>query len=263
MSEKRGENYPSLVEIMRTLLGPEGCPWDREQTLKSLRPYVIEEAYEVVEAVDAGEAAQLREELGDLLFLVVFQTELARRRGWFDHDDVIGGVCEKMERRHPWVFGDEEVDGVEGSSERWEAMKAKEKVAEKGELGALDGVPSALPALLRAVRVGEKASAVGYDWPDAGGPRQKIDEELAEMDEALERGSREHAERELGDLLFSIASFARKEGFNPEASLRGALSRFTDRFGHAEASARADGKSLRELDEASLDELWRRAKDAL
>jgi MazG family protein len=220
---------------------------------------VIEEAHEVVEAIDAGDPAALREELGDLLFQVVFQAELASRAGWFGHDEVLRGIADKMVKRHPWVFGDEEVAGSAGSSERWEAMKA----AEKGERGALGGVPASLPALLRAVRVGEKAAAVGYDWPDAGGPRHKIDEELAEMDEALSRGDRAHAEKELGDLLFSIASFARKEGFDPEAALRGALARFSGRFSHAEAAARAEGRGLRDRTPEELDLLWERAKAAL
>lgn len=259
MHERAGEGYAELVEIMRRLLSPEGCPWDREQTLRSLRPYVIEEAHEVVDAIDADDPGALREELGDLLFQVVFLTELSARAGRFGHQDVLRAVGEKMVRRHPWVFGEETVEGSEGSSERWEAMKA----AERRERGALDGVPASLPALLRAVRVGEKAASVGYDWPDAGGPRHKIDEELDELDAALSAGDRAHAEAELGDLLFAIASFARKEGFDPEAALRGALGRFSARFAHAERAARDEGRVLRERTPEELDALWERAKAAL
>ncbi|MGB5350263.1 MAG: MazG family protein, partial [Polyangiales bacterium] len=177
MSEQ-GQSLTRLVELMRTLLGPEGCPWDREQTLQTLRQYVIEEAHEVVEAIDHGTPEMLREELGDLLLQVVFQAALTDQKGWFDIDGVVDAICEKLVRRHPWVFGDQKVDDASGAIHSWEAIKAKEKK----DRGALSGVPVALPGLLRAVRIGEKASAVGYDWPDAGGPRAKIGEELKELD---------------------------------------------------------------------------------
>jgi MazG family protein len=243
---------------MRTLLGPNGCPWDREQTLKTLRQYVIEEAHEVVDAIDEGTPEMLREELGDLLLQVVFQAALTEQSGWFDIDGVVDAICEKLVRRHPWVFGDEEVDDASGALDAWEAIKAKEK----RDRGALSGVPVALPSLLRAVRIGEKASAVGYDWPDAGGPRAKIDEELNELDEAAANGDRAALEHELGDLLFALATYGRKQGLDPEAALRGSLNRFSSRFRHCELAALADGKTLREYDEPELDELWERAKAA-
>jgi len=241
---------------MRTLLGPNGCPWDREQTLESLRPYVIEEAHEVVHAIDEGTSEMLREELGDLLLQVVFQAALTERRGWFDIDGVVDAICDKLVRRHPWVFGDEQVEDASGAVDSWEAIKAKEKQ----DRGALSGVPIALPSLLRAVRVGEKASAVGYDWPDAGGPRAKIDEELKELDEAAASGDMDALEHELGDLLFALATYGRKQGLDPEAALRGSLNRFSSRFRHCELAAQADGKSLRDYDEPALDRLWERAK---
>lgn len=256
MSERRGESLPRLVEVMQALLAPGGCPWDREQDLRSLRQYVIEEAFEVVDAIDRDSPEMLKEELGDLLLQIVFQAELARTHGWFVIDEVVDAVCDKLVRRHPHVFGDESADSASGAIAQWEKLKK----AEKRNRGALDGVPVALPALLRAVRVGEKASAVGYDWPDAGGPRSKIDEELAELDEAIAADDREAAEKELGDLLFSIASFARKQGMDPESALRVALDRFSDRFGHAEKAARAEGRALDELDDEELDRLWREAK---
>ncbi len=263
-TEHRGDNLSELVDIMRRLLGPDGCPWDREQTLETLRPYVIEEAHEVADAIDRGDRDALREELGDLLLQIVFQAELARAEGSFVLDDVVTAIIEKMVRRHPWVFGDEGVDGADAALDRWEAIKAQEK-AKKGDApkGALEGVPVSLPALLRAVRVGEKASAVGYDWPDAGGPRAKIDEELQELDEALASGDAAAAEAELGDVLFSIASFARKQNLDPEAALRKALGKFTDRFEHAEGSAAKEGQGLRDLDPEQLDALWQEAKRAL
>lgn len=256
MPDADGTSLPELVEVMRTLLGPEGCPWDRAQTLESLRPYVVEEAHEVVCAIDGGRPEPLREELGDLLFQIVFQAELARRKGWFGLDDVIRGIAAKMERRHPWVFGDEEAGEAGDVLHRWEAQKAKEKQAR----GALGGVPVALPALLRALRVGEKAAAHGYDWSDAAGVRAKVDEELAELDEALASGDGAEAERELGDVLFALASLGRKRGLDPEAALRGTLDRFSTRFRHAEQAAEAQGTCLRDLDDAARDALWEDAK---
>ncbi len=243
---------------MQTLLAPDGCPWDREQTLETLRQYVIEEAHEVVDAIDNGTPEMLREELGDLLLQVVFQAALTDRKGWFDIDGVVDAICEKLIRRHPWVFGDEKVDDASGAINRWEAIKAKEKK----ERGALSGVPVALPSLLRAVRIGEKASAVGYDWPDAGGPRDKVNEELRELDEAAADGDQAALEHELGDLLFALATYGRKQGVDPEAALRGSLNRFSSRFRHCELAAQADGKGLRDYDEPELDAMWERAKAA-
>ncbi len=257
MSEK-GQSLSRLVEVMRTLLGPDGCPWDREQTLDTLRQYVIEEAFEVVDAIDHGTPEMLREELGDLLLQIVFQSALAEANGWFDVDDVVEAICEKLVRRHPWVFGDQRVDDASGAVNSWEAIKAKEKK----ERGALSGVPTALPGLLRAVRIGEKASAVGYDWPDAGGPRDKIDEELRELDEAAQSGDQAALEHELGDLLFALATYARKQELDPEAAVRASLNRFSSRFRHCELAARAEGKDLRDYDDAELDTLWERAKAA-
>lgn len=255
MSEQ-GQSLARLVELMRTLLGPGGCPWDREQTLETLRQYVVEEAHEVVDAIDHGTPEMLREELGDLLLQVVFQAALTEQKGWFDIDGVVEAICDKLVRRHPWVFGDEKVDDASGAINSWEAIKAKEKK----ERGALSGVPVALPGLLRAVRIGEKASAVGYDWPDAGGPRHKIDEELQELDEAAENGDMAALEHELGDLLFALATYGRKQGLDPEAAIRSSLNRFSTRFRHCELAAQADGKSLRDYDEPALDAMWERAK---
>jgi MazG family protein len=255
---EQGRTLTRLVELMDTLLGPNGCPWDREQTLESLRQYVVEEAYEVVEAIDHQLPEVLREELGDLLLQVVFQAALAQRQGWFDIDGVVDAICEKLTRRHPWVFGEEKVHDASGAINSWEAIKAKEKK----ERGALSGVPAALPALLRAVRIGEKASAVGYDWPDAGGPRHKIDEELRELDEAAARGDRVALEHELGDLLFALSTYGRKQGLDPEAALRASLDRFSSRFRRCELAAQVEGKSLRDYSAPELDALWERAKAA-
>ncbi len=256
MSENRGESLPRLVGIMRRLLGEDGCPWDRAQTFESLRPYVIEEAFEVVDAIDGGSPAHLSEELGDLLMQVVFLSELARARGWFGVDDVVAGIADKLERRHPLVFGDASVRDAEEVRGSWERIKAEEK---KGR-GILEGIPVAMPALTRAVRVGEKAARVGYDWPDAAGVRAKVDEELAELDAARDR---EEEERELGDVLFALASWARKRDIDPEAALRGTLSRFGERMQAVEREAARDGVRLESLDAEALDARWRAAKEKL
>lgn len=264
--DEQGTTLPKLVGIMRQLLGPEGCPWDRKQTLESLRPYVIEEAFEVVDAIDQGEPEALREELGDLLLQVVFQAELARSKGWFGADGVIDAICEKLVRRHPWVFGNEPVENADDAMNQWERIKAEEKRlrAERGlapkPTGALSGVPVALPALLRAMRVGEKASAAGFDWLDAQGPREKVDEELRELDEAVRNGDKAHQQDELGDVLFALANFARKQGLDAEAALRGTLDRFSRRFRHVEEQAETAGRSLKNMSQDELDELWNQAK---
>ncbi|MCB9591424.1 MAG: nucleoside triphosphate pyrophosphohydrolase [Sandaracinaceae bacterium] len=248
-----GERFAALVEVMQRLLGPDGCPWDRAQTPETMRRFVIEEAFEVVEAIDGGDPAELREELGDLLMQVVFLGELARTRGWFTTGDAIDGIKDKLVRRHPHVFAGASVRDEAEVLERWEAIKR----TEKADRGLLDGVPASMPALLRAVAIGEKAARVGYDWPDAEGVRAKIDEELRELDEAP---TPEDEARELGDLLFAITSWSRKRGHDPEASLRGALRRFEGRMARVEAEARAQGVALEDLDAEELDVRWERAK---
>jgi MazG family protein len=209
-----GATLPRLAEVMQRLLAPDGCPWDREQTLLSLRPFVIEEAYEVVDAIDSGSPEDLREELGDLLMQIVFQAELARRQGWFGLDDVVAAISEKLVRRHPHVFGDTTVSGTEEVLANWEKLKA----AEKKDRGLLDSLPKSLPALLRAVRIGEKAARVGYDWPDVSGVRAKIDEELAELDVALSADDAKRAEEELGDVTPKPRSAARWIGSRRDCS---------------------------------------------
>jgi len=247
---------------MARLLSPEGCPWDREQTLESLRPYVIEEAHEVVDAIDRRDLPHLREELGDLLLQIVFQSALAEREGETDRfhiDDVIQGICEKLVRRHPHVFGDEHAADSSAVLARWEELKAKEKAGR----GVLDGVPVAMSALLRAQRVGEKAAHLALDWPDAEGPRRKLDEEIAELDEALRAGDREWIEAELGDILFTVTSIARKHNLDAEAALRRTIDTFARRVGHFEGTLRARDIDPRGLSAEQLDVLWNDAKEAL
>lgn len=257
LAEQKGQTLTRLVEIMQRLLSPVGgCPWDREQSLQTLRPYVIEEAHEVVDAIDSGSPAELREELGDLLLQIVFQSELARAAGWFGPDDVVQAICDKLVRRHPHVFGDAVVRDADEVLANWEVIKAEEK---RGR-GVLEGLPKALPALLRALRMGEKAARVGFDWPDRAGARAKVDEELRELDLALAEGDRDAVERELGDVLFALVSVARKSDIDPEAALRGTLERFAQRVRTVETEVAARGQELSALSPDALDALWEAAK---
>jgi tetrapyrrole methylase family protein/MazG family protein/ATP diphosphatase len=218
---------------------------------------VIEEAHEVVDAIDRKDMRDLREELGDLLLQIVFQSELAKAH--FGVDDVIGAICDKLIRRHPHVFGDERAADSEAVRERWEALKAKEKK----DRGVLDGVPVAMAALLRAYRVGEKAAHLGLDWPDEKGPRAKLDEEIRELDAALSSGSAAEVEHELGDVLFAIVNLARKRSVDPEAALRGTIDRFSARVRFVEQAMRARGVAPGQLSLEELDVLWNEAKEAL
>lgn len=257
LRDQNGSKFPRLVKIMQRLLAPGGCPWDREQTFQSLRAYVIEEAYEVVDAIEKGVSSSLCEELGDLLLQIVFQAELARARGWFGPDDVIEGICDKLVHRHPHVFGDARVADAPEVVANWERLKA----ADKKQGGMLDGVPVALPALLRAMRIGDKAARIGFDWPDAAGARAKVDEELSEFDQAAAAGDIEAARREIGDILFSVANLARKTKIDPEAALRETLNRFTERMRAVEAEASRSGTELACMTAEQLDELWEKVKE--
>lgn len=255
----RGESLPRLVEIMQRLLAPDGCPWDRAQSLGSLKAYLIEEAYEVCDAIERRDQKALCEELGDVLLQIVFQSEIARANGWFGPDDVVGAICDKLVRRHPHVFGEGKARTPEEVHDNWEKLKATER-AEKGGGGALDGVPASLPGLLAAARVTEKAAQVGFDWPEVDGPRHKIDEELAELDAAVAAGDKAAAADELGDVLFSLVNVARKLGIDPEDALRGTTRRFKDRFGKVEAAAKAQGRALSSMTLAEMDAIWEQAK---
>src|SRR5262245_25862759 len=265
VSEQNGETYPSLVALMRRLLAPDGCPWDREQDYRSLRRYVLEEACEVIDAIDAGDFRQLEEELGDLALQVVFLGELARRDGKFGPDDVVRGIVEKLVRRHPHVFGDVSVEGADEVLRNWEQIKANEK----RDRGVLDGVPRSLPALQRAQRMGEKVSRVGFDWPDSRGSRDKVSEEIRELDQAIASNDKARVEAELGDLLFALVNLARHQGVDAEMALRGTADRFAGRFAHVEKRVKErhggwprgeDGKPSRGLPLEVMDGYWDEAK---
>jgi MazG family protein len=257
--KQTGAEVSKLCGLMQRLLAPDGCPWDREQTLETLVPYLVEETYEVVDALAHGDADDHREELGDLLLQIVFQSELRFAEGKFGIDDVARGIVAKLVRRHPHVFGDVTAKDADAVLANWAKLKAEEK-AEKGKHGALDGIPRSAPALLRATRAGEKAGAVGFDWSDADGPRAKVDEELAELDEARRGGDREQMQHELGDSLLALANLARKLGLDAEQALREATDRFASRFRHIEQALEAEGRTIKDAPPDEQDRLWEAAK---
>jgi MazG family protein len=265
LAEQRGQSLPSLVALMQRLLAPDGCPWDREQDMPSLRKYVLEEACEVIDAIDSGDRAHLCEELGDLALQVVFLSELGRAEQSFGPDDVVRGIVEKLVRRHPHVFADVEVKDSDEVLRNWEQIK----VQEKRDRGVLEGVPRSLPALYRAQRMSDKASRVGFDWPDGRGSREKVGEELVELDEAIALGEKARVEAELGDLLFALVNLARHSGVDAEGALRGACDRFAGRFAHVERRVRENhggwprneqGSPAAGLPLATLDGYWDEAK---
>ncbi len=251
-----------LLDIMARLRDPQGgCPWDQEQDFASIAPYTIEEAYEVADAIERADAEGLREELGDLLFQVAFHAQLARERGWFDFAQVAEGICEKMVRRHPHVFGDVRVGSSVEQTEAWERLKAEEKIARGQPAGVLDDVPLGLPAMTRARKLGSRAARQGFDWPDRVGPRQKVAEELTELDQELESGADQgRLESELGDVLFAVVNLARHLDIDPEAALRRTNRKFSERFAYLELRLREQGISGREAGLEQLETWWQEAK---
>ena len=251
-----------LRAIMDRLRGPDGCPWDREQTLEMLGTYLLEETYEVLEAIREGPAGALREELGDLLFQIVFQARVAQERGDFDLEHVMQGIGDKIVRRHPHVFGDARLSTSDQALSQWEQIKSDERRGQRdGSL--LAGVPAALPALLKALRLSSKAARVGFDWPDREGLLTKGEEELAELRGALRAGDRAGIEEEIGDLLFTLANVARREGMDPERALQAANARFVARFRHVEARLRAEGLRPAPEHRDRMEALWEEAKASL
>ncbi len=251
-----------LLAIMARLRAPDGCPWDREQTPSSLRTYVLEEAFEVADAIDGGDWDELRDELGDLLLQVVFLAQVADEGGHFAFEDVARAIADKLERRHPHVFGEDKAENAEQVWQRWDAVKRAEKQG-RDDRSRLSGLPRHLPSLVKAHRLAEKAARAGFDWPGAPEVLDKVDEELAELRAELQDGDVVSREEELGDLLFTIASLARHLAVDPEAALAHANRKFVRRFQEVERRADAGERSLEEHDAEELEELWREAKDAV
>jgi MazG family protein len=261
-AERAARAFAQLVRLMTTLRSPRGCPWDRRQTPRSLRPFLLEEAYEALEAIDRGDAETLRGELGDVLFQCVFQAQIAAENGSFDIADSVQAIADKLIRRHPHVFTADgrplpasrrssQVNTPSAVLTQWEAIKAGEQRSAGDRPRLLAGVPRALPALVRAHEIGTRAASVGFEWPTTAGVMDKIDEETRELRGALEESPARAAE-EMGDLLFAIANLARRLGIEPESALREANDKFTSRFGAVEDRLHARGRTVHE---ATLDEL--------
>ena len=250
------QNIQRLLEIMATLRTPEkGCPWDLEQNFATIAPYTIEEAYEVAEAIDRGDMGGLKDELGDLLFQVVFHSQMASEAGHFTFDDVVKNVCEKMIRRHPHVFADASIKTADAQIENWENIKEQER-AKKPDFSVLADVPHALPALMRAQKLGKRAAREGFDWPDLSGAIEKLDEELEEVLGAAADGDDDAACEEVGDLLFAVVNLARHLNVDAEDALRRANKKFTRRFQHIERALREKNLPMKSQDLDSLEALW-------
>ncbi|MFH1654516.1 MAG: nucleoside triphosphate pyrophosphohydrolase [Pseudomonadota bacterium] len=252
MKKNNKRDFESLVEIMTRLRAPDGCPWDREQSYKDIAPHTLEEAYEVLDSIDKEDFTALKEELGDLLLQIIFYAQIAVEEKRFDIYDVIEGICDKLIHRHPHVFGESKVSGSNEVLERWEELKQEE-----GKKSVVGGVPKHLPALLKAYRLGEKTSRVGFDWSDATGIIVKVEEEVRELHAARDENNKDKIEHEFGDLLFTLANVGRFLKIDPEGALRKATERFTNRFQHMEEKS---PKKLQQLSPDEWEKLWEEAK---
>ena len=260
MTEKHeGSLFDRLVEIMATLRSPAGCPWDRAQNSTSLKPYLLEETYEVLEAIEEGTPHKLKDELGDLLFQVIFHAQLAHERGDFDINDILAGTIAKMTRRHPHVFGSAAASTPKEALQNWEEIKRQEK-AEAQDTSVLDGVPRQLPSLLRAQRLQEKAARVGFDWPEIEQVWRKLSEELRELRAAMDRDNRVEVEAEMGDVLFVLVNLARWLEINPDEALHHTSQKFIKRFQFIERELSRQGKTPKQSTLTEMDALWEQAK---
>lgn len=255
------EEFSRLLGIMRKLRSPDGCPWDREQTLKSLRRYVVEETYEVLDAIDRGDWEGLAEELGDLQLQIVFQAEIARGEGLFDIERVLRNINEKLVRRHPHVFESESLPTADDVTQRWEELKAQEKSG-RAKSGLLDGVARTQPAMLEAQQVSKLAARAGFDWQRFEDMGEKIEEEFREIGEARQGGAPDRLEDEVGDLLFMAVNVARFTGVDPEMALRRANAKFRGRLGAMERELAGRGRQIADCGADELESLWQRAKQA-
>jgi tetrapyrrole methylase family protein/MazG family protein len=253
-----GTSFESFAEIVAHLRAPDGCPWDREQTHETLRKHLLEEAYEAISAIDSGDFADMREEFGDLLLQIVLQSQIANEEGHFNINQMVQGIHSKIVRRHPHVFGDLKLDGVDGVLANWEKLKETERRNNgQSEKGLLDGVPVALPALSQAQEYQDRAARVGFDWPEIEGALEKIAEEIEEVRRAT---NEEELTSELGDLLFALVNLARWKKVDAESTLRGTNMKFRKRFGYVEQGAKRQGRNLSELTLDEMESLWQEAK---
>ncbi len=250
--------FAELLAVMERLRGQGGCPWDKEQTLESLKAYLLEETYEVLEAIDDKKAHL--EELGDLLLQIVFQSEIRREAGDFDAGAVAKAISSKLKRRHPHIFANEEAKDSAAVTARWEEIKAAERRNSGKKSGILAGIPKALPQLLRAYRIGERAARQSFDWPDLDGVWAKVAEETGELKEAIAENDKKHIEHEFGDLLMALVNLGRHLGINPEEALRLANERFIARFSYVEEAVEKEGGKMNETPLNHLEELWQEAK---
>lgn len=257
-----GNKFEKLVDIVATLRGENGCPWDREQTHESMKKCLIEETYEAVDAIDSGDMDELCGELGDILLQILFHAQLGAESGSFNIDDVIEGISAKLIHRHPHVFGDANVRDAEEVMHRWEQLKKKEKGFED-RTSALDGVPRTLPALSMALKISKKAAKAGFEWPNIDSLMEKVDEEVDELKHELVEGDSTRISEELGDLLFTIVNVARWKSIDPEESLRTMIDRFTARYKAMEEMAADGGKQLDKIGIKEMDKLWERAKNSI
>jgi MazG family protein len=255
------DSLEELIAIMKRLRGPYGCPWDREQTLESIVPFIIEEAYEVVAAIDDNASEMLKKELGDLLFQIIFVCQLSKEKEGFDIYDVITASIEKMTRRHPHVFGDKEAKTSREVMANWVKIKAREQEKDGG--GYLAGIPEQLPALMRAHKVAEKASRVGFDWKDVDGAFDKVEEEIGEFKNAIHLKDRNGIKEEFGDILFSLVNVSRFIEVNPEDALRKTIGKFIRRFHQLEENLKENGKDIEETSVQEMNELWDRIKSTI
>ncbi len=253
------DNLKTLVDLMARLRGPDGCPWDRKQNAESLKPFLIEETYEVVDALDEGDPAKVKEELGDLLFQIIFHARLAEERGEFSIHDVIETNVEKMVRRHPHVFGEEKASTAQEVLKNWEEIKKKEK-GNAGRKSILEGIPRSMPALSRAHLLQKRVSRVGFDWKRLDEALPKLDEEIAEFKESLRTEHAAKIEEELGDLFFTLVNLSRFLNVDPEEALRKTIAKFIRRFRFIEESAADSGKSLNDMSLDEMEKLWQEAK---
>ena len=257
MSMAAGDELERLMALMARLRGLEGCPWDRDQTMRSLRPFILEEAYELVEAINGGETKSIREELGDLLLEVVFVNQIAAERKLFGMDEVIRGIHDKLVRRHPHVFETERVSTADKALERWEQVKEREN---EKRSSVLDGVPRSLAALARAQKISFRAAKAGFDWKSAEEVKAKVAEEVEELNKAVASGSSAAVEEEMGDILFALVNLARHLDVDAEVALSAAIEKFSKRFKYLESELQTQGRSVNDANMEELDRLWEKAK---